>query len=540
MSVEPGDSLDRYEVLSVLGRGGMATVYSVRHRDLGTHHALKVLHVDAPGLSERLLFEGRVQASLRHPNVCRVSDVVRIGKQVGLVMDLVRGPSLEQLLDALTPNLLQIDLLADGMFRGLHAAHLAGLVHRDVKAANVLVDLAEGRLVPKVSDFGLARALDTPARAKETRAGTQMGTPGYMAPEQYRDAKSVDARADVFSLACVLYELVSGAPAFPGDHSFELYEAAAAGRFRPLEELAPHLPARVSATIARALSPHAAHRFQTVDEMREAWFAGGTVPGDDVFEPAHLALLAGCVARLPSDAPPTSAPPSGTIVPQTTSVKPPEVVLAARPSPAIGRRTSAPSAPALVGAGAMLLGGLSLAAVAGAILVGSGLWWLAGVPGAAPPPQQAPAARPAIASSPPPTTPTPPPAVPSEPAPSPAPAPSPVPAPSPAPAPRPRPTPPPAPPPEPVVVPASAPVPAPVPAPPAPPRTAHVEVVGLDRVFLVSPDGVRVRPGDVAPGRWSVVAFFEDGKATTVLHDLLVDAGDRRTVRCDARLKVCR
>ena len=207
MILAPGDEVERYRVVRVVGQGGMAVVYEVVHTRLGTCHALKVLRRASPSLEARLLSEGRVQASLRHPQVVPVTDVIDVGETLGLVMDLVRGVSLATLLAQERLGLDAIDGLALDVLSGVGAAHAAGVVHRDLKPSNILVEVDGDRVRAKVADFGLVHVLDG-SRPEIA------GTPSYMAPEQVMGAR-VDTRADVFALGAILYELVAGTRAFP-------------------------------------------------------------------------------------------------------------------------------------------------------------------------------------------------------------------------------------------------------------------------------------------------------------------------------------
>lgn len=194
-----GASIGRYTIDGKLGEGGMAVVYRARHHDLGSLHAIKVLHQGGRAVRERLLLEGRVQASLSHPNIFSVTDVIDVDGAPGLVMELIDGPTLDELITSGALSWEEIDRLATGILRGVSAAHRKGLVHRELKPANVLVALQDGDMVPKVADFGLAKALeDVPAGPVHTRTGMAMGTPAYMSPEQVRDSKHVDHRADIW------------------------------------------------------------------------------------------------------------------------------------------------------------------------------------------------------------------------------------------------------------------------------------------------------------------------------------------------------
>ncbi len=249
----------------------MAIVYRVRHEQLGSEHALKVLTVSSKSIRARLLQEGRVQATLRHENIVSVTDVVSIGDAPGLVMELVKGPTLEDLLSHKKLSLAQVDLLAQGILRGVAAAHRQDLIHRDLKPANILLELDHGRIVPKVADFGLAKVLDAGGGMSQTRSGMAMGTPHYMAPEQIRDAKSVDARTDLFALGAIFYEMISGERAFPGEDMLTIFSAIAEGKPRPIREHCPDLPEHMAAAIEGALHIDREQRIGSCDALLALW-----------------------------------------------------------------------------------------------------------------------------------------------------------------------------------------------------------------------------------------------------------------------------
>jgi serine/threonine-protein kinase len=271
-----GSRIDRYVVDGLIGRGGMATVYRVRHLQLGTLHALKVLALHSPGLAERMLLEGRVQARLSHPNVLSVTDVIDAGGGVpGLLMEYVRGPSLDEVVRVGRLPFAVIDDLVAGVVAGVAAAHHAGVVHRDLKPANILLSLSGRYVLPKVADFGLVKVIGDAAPG-HTRTGTTMGTPGYMSPEQIKDAKDVDARADLFALGCILYELISGERAFSGESTFEIFDRVTRGSFPPVQEVAPHAPARMVEAIEAALVLDPASRVPSCLALWELWSGGAT------------------------------------------------------------------------------------------------------------------------------------------------------------------------------------------------------------------------------------------------------------------------
>ncbi|MSQ04349.1 MAG: hypothetical protein EXR71_21125 [Myxococcales bacterium] len=269
MELSAGTAIDRYLVEARLGEGGMAVVYRVRHASLGSLHALKVLSGSMASVRERLMQEGRLQASLRHPNVVTVTDVVDVNGSPGLIMEFVDGPNLGELLDRGRLSLAQADALALGILEGVSAAHGVGLIHRDLKPANVLIASTKAGLVPKVADFGLAKLLagDASGAMRKTRSGTAMGTPSYMAPEQIRNAKGVDGRADIFSLGAILYELYCGDMAFPGDDMWTIFGSITSGVYAHPQDLAPDIPERVAQAIRGALAVGVEDRISDCDAL---------------------------------------------------------------------------------------------------------------------------------------------------------------------------------------------------------------------------------------------------------------------------------
>ncbi len=228
-SLKPGDRVERYEVQVLIGSGGMGSVYKVRHLSLDTLHALKVLMVIQPNLLARIMLEGRIQARLHHPNVVPVTDVLDVGGFPGLLMRYVDGPSLHQLLVEERLNIPQAASLFRGVVAAVGAAHEVGLVHRDLKPANVLLARERTGFRPMVADFGLVKVLSDGGEwtadvkgQRITRTGMGLGTPGYMAPEQGRDAARVDARADIYALGAILHYLVLGRPAFTAASAVEI------------------------------------------------------------------------------------------------------------------------------------------------------------------------------------------------------------------------------------------------------------------------------------------------------------------------------
>ncbi|HHO54471.1 MAG TPA: serine/threonine protein kinase [Deltaproteobacteria bacterium] len=269
----PGTQIDRYEVLGLLGQGGIARVYRVRHRKLGTIHALKVLAIDRPSVQERAIQEGRVQAALRHPNVVAVTDIITHQGVPVLVLEYVAGPSLEQLLGAQRLPLDEVDPLVRGILDGVAHAHAQGVVHRDLKPGNILLEVVERTLVPRVTDFGIAKLLAPSSHAIRTQAGTVMGTPAYMSPEQLIDSSKVDARADVWALGVLMYEMCTGRTPFdPGDAN--VHKQIATGRYLDPRTWVPELPDRMVRAIHGALRPDRSERITDAAALLTVWSDG--------------------------------------------------------------------------------------------------------------------------------------------------------------------------------------------------------------------------------------------------------------------------
>jgi eukaryotic-like serine/threonine-protein kinase len=210
------DFSGRYRVERELGRGGMATVYLAHDAKHGRLIALKVLHPElSAGVSvERFLLEIHVAAGLMHPNILPLHDSGTVAGTLYYVMPYVDGESLRDFL--LREHRLPVTTairMAREVAEGLDYAHRKGVVHRDIKPENIL--LVEGHAI--IADFGIARALERTgqeARGRLTSAGMVVGTPQYMSPEQSLGDHQIDGRSDVYSLACVLNEMVTGAPPF--------------------------------------------------------------------------------------------------------------------------------------------------------------------------------------------------------------------------------------------------------------------------------------------------------------------------------------
>ena len=254
-----------YEVVGVVGTGGMGVVLKAFDAALNRYVAIKVLapHLGSSGAArKRFSREAQASAAVVHDNVIEIYDVAETAGLPYLVMPYVRGPSLQRRLDDGGPMALA-EILRVGMqaAAGLAAAHAQGLVHRDVKPANIL--LADGIERVKLTDFGLARAADD---ASLTKTGVIAGTPQYMSPEQAR-GEAVDQRSDLFSLGSVLYAMCTGRPPFRAETSYGVLRRITDEEPRPIREINPEIPEWLCQIVAKLMAKRPDDRFQSAQEV---------------------------------------------------------------------------------------------------------------------------------------------------------------------------------------------------------------------------------------------------------------------------------
>jgi serine/threonine-protein kinase len=254
---------DRYELEELCGTGGMSSVYKARDRLLERHVALKILHshhAEDEEFVERFRREARAVAQLSHPNIVTVIDRGEDDGRQFIVFEHVDGENLKELVqrEGALPVRRAIELGLE-VGRGLAFAHGMGLVHRDVKPQNVLMN-GDGRA--KVTDFGIARSIDVDQGVTQT--GTVLGTSSYIAPEQARGQR-VDAHTDVYSLGVVLYELLTGEVPFPGEGFVAVAMKHVHEPAPSVLQLRPDCPPRLAAAVARALEKEPEARFPSMD-----------------------------------------------------------------------------------------------------------------------------------------------------------------------------------------------------------------------------------------------------------------------------------
>jgi len=270
MAVTPGTLLGRYRLLERAGAGGMSEVWRAEDQTLHRTVAVKVIHdpiAADPTFAERFLREARLVAGLEHPNILSVYDFGTAplgGKDVSyLVMPLVSGGSLKERIRGPLPPAEAVPWLA-AIAAALDHAHSKGILHRDVKPGNVLLD-ASGR--PLLADFGLARSADSVSGL--TATGTVMGTPSYMAPEQAM-GKALDARADQYALACIAFEMLTGRVPFKADTPLAVLHQHVSVPPEPVTSFIGGLPPGVDDVLSRGLSKNAAQRYGSCTELVSA------------------------------------------------------------------------------------------------------------------------------------------------------------------------------------------------------------------------------------------------------------------------------
>jgi eukaryotic-like serine/threonine-protein kinase len=284
--------LNKYCVLDSLGTGGMGEVYEVEHMVLGRRFAAKLMRSELmrePSTSERFFREARAMAMVQSDHVASIVDVGTLddGTPV-IVMERLFGEDLRALLrrEGPLPVARAVRLILDAAW-GLHSVHEAGLVHRDVKPANLFVVRRDcGEELCKLLDFGVAKS---PAAAS-TQQGTLVGTLSYMAPEQLRDGTAVDERTDIYALGAVLFESLAGSPPHTGDTPERVMFSIMNQEPVPLRSLRADVAPALCDLVMRALARDPSRRFDTVEQMAASLLPySGLGPAHDTGDPARFA-----------------------------------------------------------------------------------------------------------------------------------------------------------------------------------------------------------------------------------------------------------
>jgi len=342
MNYDIGSRVGDYEVLEVLGAGGMGRVYKVRNVISDRVEAMKVLLPDLQGdaeLADWFMREIKVQASLDHPNIAALHTALRLDNQLLMLMEYVEGVTIEAVLrSGRIPIDKAIDYTAQ-VLSALSYAHARGVVHRDLKPANMIIT-ASG--VVKLMDFGIAKMA---ADRKLTQTGRTVGSLYYMSPEQIKGAADLDPRSDLYSLGISLYEMVTGSRPFQGDSEYSIMAAHLQTNPPPPIQVDPNLPPAVSDIILMSLEKDPAQRFQTADAFRAALLSvRGSAP--TAAQPAvPMATLAAAAVVAP---PPPAARSHRGLYIALGSLATIAVIIAAATQIPKFRRTAAESAPAAV------------------------------------------------------------------------------------------------------------------------------------------------------------------------------------------------
>lgn len=294
--------IGHFRIESLLGEGGMGTVYKAIDTRFNRPVALKQLHQHLrhdDAVMDRFKTEAVIQARLRHPNIVTVYDFLIDEEVAAIVMEYVNGPSLDRIIQSrgALPEKACIEIMRQ-ILEALAEAHTQGLVHRDIKPSNVLVEFRGGKPTAKITDFGVAKVLGT--EKMRTATSARMGTLCYMSPEQVRSPKLVNHRSDIYSLGAMLYEMVSGTLPFEADSEFEVMRRIIAQSPRSPSLAHPGVSPTMERIILTAMAKDPERRYQSCVDFGEALSAASR----PVARPPRP------VPRVP-EPPPCEAPPRG-------------------------------------------------------------------------------------------------------------------------------------------------------------------------------------------------------------------------------------
>ncbi|HET6881219.1 MAG TPA: family 16 glycoside hydrolase, partial [Pirellulales bacterium] len=275
-----------YELIKELGQGGMGTVYLAKNRMMDRLEVLKVISkalLDRPGALERFQQEIRSAAKLSHPNIVAAHSVLRPADLLVFAMEYVKGQDLSEVVGLRGPlPVANAAFYVHQVANGLQHAFEKGMVHRDIKPNNLMLAIDGKKHIVKILDFGLAKATsEKSAESGLTKSGQMLGTPDYVAPEQTLNAHQADIRADIYSLGCTFYFLLSGGPPFQEASLFEILKAHHEREPKPLNLVRPDVPVELATIVAKMMAKDPAKRYQTPIEVAKAlvpFFKPGQAP----------------------------------------------------------------------------------------------------------------------------------------------------------------------------------------------------------------------------------------------------------------------
>ncbi|MEO8214998.1 MAG: serine/threonine-protein kinase, partial [Myxococcales bacterium] len=272
--LSPGTRLGKYEIVRLLGSGGMGAVYEAAHTEIGKRVAIKVLSpaiAAVPGARARFLREAQLTSRVRHPNIVDVTDMGSEAGQTYLVMEFLRGEDLGQRLARTGP--LSPQPLADIMLPVCSAvveAHKAGITHRDLKPQNIFLAVGPHSMQAKVLDFGISKGDDFQGAGSLTGTGAMIGTPFYLAPEQIVDSRAAGPNSDQYALGVIMYECLTGQRPFEADSLFVVFQAIVSGNPVLPTQLRPGIPLALEEVVLRAMNLSPAARFPSIFALGRA------------------------------------------------------------------------------------------------------------------------------------------------------------------------------------------------------------------------------------------------------------------------------
>jgi serine/threonine protein kinase len=338
----------KYRLNQPIGAGGMASVWSATNVFTERHFAIKFMHpavAKTPEAAHRFLMEAKVSARVNHPNVIEIIDVGQTEDgALFMVMELLQGVSLETAIKRQVPPMPLFEFvgLMIDVARALAAAHKSGVVHRDLKPTNIYLHMIrEGVAVPKILDFGVSKFIEEGNHAL-TVAGTVLGSPLYMSPEQAMGLDTIDGRTDIFAFGAILFEAISGVRPYEGPNFNALIVTIATKQPRSIDETAPHMPEGLRAIVRDCLVTDRKKRISSFDEIVDRLLGmlpeleqsgvrlpgpPGLAPGSDpdatnalplMRDEKHSAPAPGVHLSQPPSIPPGASPPGAFSSPYTT------------------------------------------------------------------------------------------------------------------------------------------------------------------------------------------------------------------------------